>query len=258
MSGFRIAWLFPDTLFLHGERGNLLALSRFAAMAGLEPEVEKIDFNTADFEPADYDVIFCAPGEISSFPSVIEWLLPYKDKLVEYVDQGRPLIVTGTSIALFGSSIIREDGSEIVGLNLISVKSTENVDVYGDDNFFKCVYNEKEMKIIGNQIQMIDIDGIDETKGEKPFGRIVYGYGNCGKNRDEGIIKNNSIFTNTLGPMLVCNPWLTEEIIKVAADFKGEAIKEFDYDMDLENKSFETKKEHILTKETDLTNNISG
>ena len=27
MSEFKIAWLFPDTMYLHGERGNILALS---------------------------------------------------------------------------------------------------------------------------------------------------------------------------------------------------------------------------------------
>ena len=45
MSDFRIAWLFPDTLFLHGERGNLLALARFARLAGFEPEIIKVDFD---------------------------------------------------------------------------------------------------------------------------------------------------------------------------------------------------------------------
>jgi hypothetical protein len=42
--------------------------------------------------------------------------------------------------------------------------------------------------------------------------------------------------------MLVCDPWLTVEIIKVAAEHKGEKIQNIDYDMELEKKSFETKK----------------
>lgn len=254
MSEFKIAWLFPDTLFLHGERGNILALSRFAKMAGHTPTVYKVDFNTKEFDPDAFDVIFCAPGEISSFPAVIEWLTPYKEKLEVFVGQGRPLIVTGTSVALFGSRILRQDGSEIVGLNLISVISKENEDVYGDDNFFKCVYNEQQMKIIGNQIQMIDIDEINETKGERPFGELIYGYGNCGKNTKEGIIKGNSIFTNTLGPMLVCNPMLTIEIVRVACEKHGKDFQDIDFDMSLENQSYDTKKEFILTKESELTN----
>ena len=70
MSTLKIGWLFPDTLFLHGERGNLLALKRFAGLAGFEAEVDKIDFHTENFVPDDYDILFCAPGEISSFTIV--------------------------------------------------------------------------------------------------------------------------------------------------------------------------------------------
>lgn len=32
MNTMKIAWLFPDTLYLHGERGNILALARFAEL----------------------------------------------------------------------------------------------------------------------------------------------------------------------------------------------------------------------------------
>ncbi len=250
MNEFKIAWLFPDTLFLHGERGNLLALARYAQMAGLAPEVIKIDFSTEDFDPASFDVIFCAPGEISSFPAVAEWLAPYRDKLAEFVFGGGPLIVTGTSVGLFGNKVIRSDGSEFDGLGIIFTDFRENEEVYGDDVYFRCEYNNEIMEVIGNQIQMGDLI-IHE---EKPFGEMFYGYGNTGKTREEGVQKWNSIFTNTLGPMLVCNPWLTEEIIKVAAARRELEIQPTGYDMKLEQDSFATKKEFILTKETHLTN----
>ena len=55
----KAAWLFPDILFLHGERGNIMALERMASLAGIDLEVEKIDFQTSDFEPMDYGIIFC-------------------------------------------------------------------------------------------------------------------------------------------------------------------------------------------------------
>lgn len=246
----KIGWLFPDTLFLHGERGNLLALKRFAALAGFEVQIEKIDFHTENFVPGDYDILFCAPGEISSFPVVRDWLLPYRDDIAAFVDGGSPLIVTGTSVALFGRETQRTDGSKVAGLGITDILCRENEEVYGDDNYFTCTYNGREMEIIGNQIQMNDID----LNGEKPFGRLIYGYGNTGKDRNEGVIKNNSIFTNTLGPMLVCDPWLTVEIIKVAAEHRKENIQNIDYDMELEKKSFETKKGLIETKESRLVN----
>lgn len=250
MSELKIGWLFPDTLFLHGERGNLLALKRYAQMAGMNAVIDRIDFNTKGFQPLDYDVIFCAPGEISSFGVVAEWLAPYKEDLGRFIEEGRPLIVTGTSVALFGNKNTRTDGTEITGLGLAGLSAKENDEVYGDDNWFECEYNGHNFEIIGNQIQMNDII----LEGDKPFGKLKYGYGNSGKDREEGAVRNNSIFTNTLGPMLVCNPWLTMEIIKVAAEHKGEKFQGIDYDMELEKKSFETKKRLITTKESRLVN----
>ena len=162
MSNFKIAWLFPDTLFLHGERGNLLALARFAQLAGFEPEIQKVDFTSASFAPEEYDVIFCAPGEISSFPAVRDWLLPYKARLREYVDGGRPMLVTGTSVGLFGKQILRSDGSEAEGLGIIFTQFSKNKAVYGDDIWFECEYNNEKMEIIGNQIQMGDLNIVSE------------------------------------------------------------------------------------------------
>ena len=101
MSNFKIAWMFPDTLFLHGERGNVLALERFARMASLEPEINKIDFDSKDFDPMDYQLMFFGPGEISSFESDREWLSPRKEALAAFIESGRPLIATGTTVGLF-------------------------------------------------------------------------------------------------------------------------------------------------------------
>ena len=250
MNEFRVAWMFPDTLFLHGERGNLLALARYARMAGLTPTVDKVDFSTEGWDPWSYDVLFFGPGEISSFSAVAEWLQPYTDDLAEFIAQGGPIIVTGTSVGLFCEKTLRADGTEVEGLGLLYATFKENEDVYGDDEWFSCIYNGKEMEIIGNQIQMGDLELVDEN----PFGKLLYGYGNTGKNREEGIIKNNSIFTNALGPVLVTNPWLTEEIIRVCIFNRGYEEKDFGYDMELEHKSFESKKRLITTKETRLTN----
>ena len=101
MNEFNVAWMFPDTLFLHGERGNLLALARYAQMAGLKPIVDKVDFSTEGWDPWAYDVLVFGPGEISSFPQVMGWLYPHKEKLSDFVNEGRPLIATGTSVAMF-------------------------------------------------------------------------------------------------------------------------------------------------------------
>lgn len=250
MSDFKAAWLFPDTLFLHGERGNLLALARFAQIAGLEPEIVKIDFKTNTFNPFDYEILFFAPGEISSFPKVIKWLEPFKRDLNSYIQSGKPLLVTGTTVALFGKKIKRTDGTIIEGLGLLDIEYSEKESVYADDLYYMCKYNDKKMEIVGTQVQMGDI----ELNGEEAFGEIEYGYGNNGNDKFEGITKFNSIFTNTLGPILINNPWLCVEIIKLACEHSGIELKKFNYDDKREKASLKSKKNFIFSKETPLKN----
>lgn len=243
MNKIKIAWLFPDTLYLHGERGNILALERFAKLAEVKTEVEQIDFKS-DFHPLDYDVIFCPPGEISSFDAIVKKLMPLKDDLVQFINSGKVLLATGTSMAIFGKDILRTDGSVIRGLDIVKYHTVEKEAVYGDDNYFEAEYNASRMEILASQIQMADFI----SDGASPFGKLIYGYGNTGTDKKEGFVLKNSIFTNCLGPVLVTNPWLTIEIIKVLT---GKVIV---FDDHLERASFETKKQLTMTKITRLTN----
>ena len=95
---------------------------------------------------------------------------------------------------------------------------------------------------MSSQIQMIDIT----LNKAKEFGKIIYGYGNNGKN--EGARNKNLLFTNALGPVLVKNPWLTEYLINLALKNKGlkEINKKIDFDLEL--KSLESAKEFINKK----------
>lgn len=250
MNQIKIGWLFPDTLYLHGERGNILALERFCKKAGFEPVITRVEFETEGFTPMDYDIIFCPPGEIVSYPVILQWLLPYREDFAQFVAAGKVLVATGTSVALWCETVKRTDGSTFSGMGLLSAEAVENRVVYGDDNLFACTYNGKSMEILGNQIQMADFI----NKGETTFGQLLYGYGNTGKDRNEGFMKNNSVFTNALGPVLVTNPWLTVSIIEAAAEAKGYKAEWMDCDFQLEQQSFATKKEFIQSKETRLTN----
>lgn len=250
MNCLKIAWLFPDTLYLHGERGNILALERISKLKGLETRVDKIDFDTAEFDPMAYDIIFCPPGEIVSFPVILAYLKPYAPAFEAFVAAGKPLIATGTSVALWCRQVQRADGSAFGAMGLLQAAAKEKTAVYGDDINFDCQYGGAELEILGNQIQMADF----VSEGEEPFGSLLYGYGNTGRDRCEGFKKENSIFTNTLGPMLVTNPWLTEKIVETAAAAAGLAVSGEKIDMELEHRSFQAKKAFIKGKTTRLTN----
>lgn len=248
-NSLKIGWLFPNTFNLHGERGNILAMKAEGIRRGYAVELHKITLDTQDFNPMDYDFIFCAPGEMVHFHEIIRFLTPYKKELIAYIEN-RPMLVTGTSIGLFGEEITRSEEYSIAGLGILKIKCHENKAVYGDDLFFTCHYNDKEMSIIGSQIQMMNLEILEEP----PFGHLKYGYGNTGKTKQEGVINGKGIFTNTLGPVLVCNPWLTEEIVNLIEANKNISLCQIKRDNTLEEKSLSTKVDFIKNKETALTN----
>lgn len=131
-----IAWMYPDTLYLHGERGNIMALVRYAMELGLKPHVRRIDLGSGGFDPMDYDILFYGPGEISSFRAVMDDIGTYKRTIAEYIASDRILISTGATTAMFGEKITRfspdaEDGIGDVmeGLCVIPAEATERVHI---------------------------------------------------------------------------------------------------------------------------------
>lgn len=250
----RIAWMYPDTLYLHGERGNVMALTRFAQELGLEPKIYKIDMGSGDFNPMKYDILFFGPGEISSFPSIIEDIGTYKRSLAEYVAAGKTMIVTGTTVSMFGERIRRFDpdspnglGEIIDGLCLIPVISEEREYVYGDDLDVRAEYGGYSMELVGSQIHMADYEFLENASFTR-FGSVLYGRGNNGNDGMEGVLYNNAIFTNMLGPLLVNNPWLTVRILRDVADRKGYIIQAPEPNYTMEIRSLELKKEFIDAK----------
>lgn len=55
-------------------------------------------------------------------------------------------------------------------------------------------------------------------KGQAPLGRIVKGYGNDPKSRQEGAVSNNAIGTYLHGPLLPKNPQLADHLLLTALE----------------------------------------
>ncbi len=233
-----LAWMYPDILNLHGERGNAKAFEVISKKMDIELNIDRIDDIDEKIDFDKYDILLFNAGELKHIESVSKKLEEQKEDLIKYIDDGKIIFVTGTSGALFMNNIQRLDNSEFSGLGILKADVKEREMVIGDDIYFTA-YN---MDIIGSQIQMIDIDLECNS-----FGEIKYGYGNNG-GKSEGAREKNVIFTNALGPVLVKNPWLTECIIKLALDNKKIKYDDKQINYDLEIKSFNSSKEFIDKK----------
>ena len=203
MNKLHIAWMFPNLLNLHGERGSVQALSRIAENMGVDVTVTRVeDFDdTIDFTA--FDLLMFLPGEISSFRHLIPALK--NDSFYNYVENGGHILAIGTSGLMFGKSITREDGSVMECLGCLDMTAKERQYVWGDDLHLRLMDNKQE--IVGSQIQMADVEAAH------PLATVLYGRGN-NKTGVDGARYQNLLYTNCLGPLFVKNPWFAEEILK--------------------------------------------
>ena len=239
----RFTYLFPDSFNLHGDRGNAMAFERVTQRMNASFEYRKIDSFEDELNFDDTDILFVSPGELRTCEGIAKLLMPKREQFVRYQERGGTMIVVGTSIALFAKETVRMDGSRFEGLHLVDASCTERKITYSNDEVYTCERFGEPMQIVGGQIQMIDIS----RNGEEALGTVSYGYGNCHA-EDEGIVKDRFIFTNTLGPVFIKNPWFAAEIIGNILSQNENNIEYRMPDFSLEHKSNEQIIEFINIK----------
>lgn len=234
-----VAWMYPDVLNLHGERGNAKAFELVSKKMDINLNIDRIDNIEEQIDFEKYDILLFNAGELKTINAISNILTTQIEKLKEYIESGKVILVTGTTGALFANKITRLDGSTFNGLNIFDMDIAERNMVIGDDLYFEF----EQMEIMSSQIQMIDIS----LKNASPLGKIKYGYGNNGSDT-EGARYKNTIFTNALGPVLVKNPWFAEYLIELALKNKSIEYEKKEINYEIELKSLESTKEFIDKK----------
>ncbi len=212
----KLCYCFPDSLNLHGDLGNMMAFEKVTKLLGAEYEFSRINSFYDDFSFDEYDILFFSPGELKTAIIMADVLRPKKDMFSEFLSKGKHIIVVGTTIALFGNDILRQDGNVYQGLGIADISVKERKITYSNDEVFTASLYGETFDVYGGQIQMIDVD----IKSGTPLGKVSYGYGND-HNEDEGLVKDGFIFTNALGPVFVKNPYFAAKIIVDALRKKG-------------------------------------
>lgn len=236
-------WMYPDMLNLHGDRGNILAFEKVASKLGLKLNVKRIDTyeETIDFNKAD--ILFFNPGEVRIIERIVARLSADIEKLTDYIESKGFAIAIGTSGVTFMKETIRANGEKIEGLGFLDANTIERDLVFGDDIYFT-LNDVSDLEVIGQQINMLDISLNNEGLA---LGKINYGRGNNNEGV-EGAKYNNLIFTNSLGPVFVKNPWWAEQILRQAAVRRNIEIQEKDIDYTIEIKSYNSAKKFIQEK----------
>ncbi len=245
-----IAWIYPDILNLHGDRGNMMAVAKIAEAMDIETNIAKINYEgSIDFD--NTDLIYMGAGQLRDMRHVVGRMNAYKEDFMNYVTRGGYVLCIGSTGCALGKKLTQENGEAVEGLGVLDITAKElnrtkmpyvTKEVYGDDIW----WTYKDMEILGNQIQRVDY-----TLGDiKPLGKVEYGYGND-LGGEEGARHKNVLLTNTVGPLLSSNPWFGADLISEIMESKGEKVsvdlEKLEY-LDYAKEAAELKKKFIKDK----------
>ncbi len=212
----KLAHFAHDLMNLYGDIGNIKILKHYL---GKELEVINLEKGeTPNFE--EYDFIYMGAGTERALMLCLDWLKPYKDKLMQFI-KNKPCLFSGNSFEILGKSIIL-DGEMYEGLNifdfevLIDLKKRESVDFMEHSPLFTD-------KIIGFINRSSSINNLDYSLFDT---------------KDIGILKDKFMGINLCGPVLAKNPEILLHYLKLLDE-------NFDNPLELERKAYQMSVDNL-------------
>ncbi len=182
-----IAYLYYDLLNLCGENGNIRVLKSI-----LKDKVEIKYLTIGDKKEFEkYDLVYMGHGINENIKLALNDLKEYRKDIKKYIEDNKFFISTGSSYEMFGQKI---DDVEALGIFDYKSKTFEENEVFEVNAFVK----DCSSSIVG----IINRTSSNDNKN------------NYFLSIDEGIKYKNFIGTYLLGPLLIRNPELLENIIK--------------------------------------------
>lgn len=205
--------LYPEFGNQSGDNGNAMYLKACL------PDCEIVETVYPD-EPAfvTRDVSFVMLNSLTERHQelVVEALRPHRDRLVELVDAGVPMLFTHSAAELLGRSFETPDGRTVEGLGVFDFVTHLDMPTRykgGVLGTFDPGDGAPAAQIVGFKIQFTQMEGDNSGCA---FCTVERGFGLNKQSKLEGWRRNNLIATWIIGPILPCNPalarWFVEKI----------------------------------------------
>ena len=197
--------LFQEVCGLYGDSQNPTYLQATL------PDAEFIYTKLTDepyFVDNNPDLIYIGCMSETTQRRVIGKLLPYRDRILQLVEAGVPILATGNAGEIFAKSIdyITEGiQTEALGIFDLTVKT----DLFKRHNSMVLAQLD-EMQIVGFRSQFSFIYG---DNSDCYFAKCSRGIGINPDSSFEGMRKKNLICTQLLGPLLPLNPLFCEYLL---------------------------------------------
>lgn len=196
--------LYPDICNLYGDRGNILFLKEnLSNSTTIETKVNEVPY----FVNHNVDMLYMGSASEAKQSMIIDRLKPYKDRIIELINQDKMFLLTGNSLEIFAKNIY-ENGIVInTGLAILDVEVERNYQKRVN-SIFKGKY--QNLTILGFQSQF------DSYKSNmEPLFEMEYGINSFSKKHFEGVKYKNLIATTLLGPLLILNPEFSLKILNM-------------------------------------------
>ena len=198
-----------------GDGGNVMAIECRAGWRGIPTEIVPVEVGeTPDF----YDL---RPESSSRVARTSRCRSPRPTwgsrprSLREAADQGVVVFAVCAGLQLLGRRYVPSAGEPMEGIALLDLETHA-----GDQRFMQHVAVEMSVDgVTGTVVGFENHSGLTELgPGAQPIGRMIAGAGNNGRDGTEGAVRDHVYATYLHGPVLPKNPWLADQLIRVALE----------------------------------------
>lgn len=231
-----IGWLYPELMNIYGDRGNVIVLQKRCEWRGIKTKVLELNVGFEKQDLVKCDLLLMGGAQDKQQEAVAKDLFGKQSILKKLIEDNIPGLYICGAYQFLGDYYKEANGNKIKGLGIFDLY-TENP-------------GENSERLIGNaafksDIQDMRIVGFENHGGRtylgktiKPFGKVLKGFGNNGKDKLEGAIYHNSFGTYLHGPILPKNPLFADFLISKALEKKyNKQIELKILDDDLENQA---------------------
>lgn len=213
-----IGYLYGDLMNIYGDTGNITALQKRAQWRGIEIEIKLLSIGdripTSDVGTR-IDLYFFGGGQDQAQELVSKDLAKSgKGKIIQKeVERGVPLLSICGGYQLLGEYYKPHKGPKLIGVGLFPAYTLASYD--------RMIGNIVVESMFGKLVGFENHSGKTHLKKEAiPFGMVVKGFGNNGKDKTEGCLYKNAVGCYMHGSLLPKNPKLADWLLQKALEIK--------------------------------------
>ncbi len=241
MESIKICHLYPDTLNLYGDVGNILCMKKRLEWRGISCEIDEVPIGVA-LDTSKYDIFFLGGGQDFEQSIMLADLKKGKSEAIKSaIEDEKVFLAICGGYQLLGQYYKTWDGKQLDFIGALNIHTIGEEKRLVGDYMFRLNDADGGQEVVGFE----NHSGLTFLgDGVQPLGTIITGFGNNGKDRTEGAKYKNVFASYSHGPLLPKNPELCDHILKTALMRKNPNITLESLDDRFENaaRDFMTKR----------------